>query len=181
MNTSNLITANKATRLRWSDRATKSKILMDVKWLWLKGNKQPYLSVDVQQVKKDGVSVDGWKEQKEAIKVLNSEFYTLISTHLVSLDSGEGFHQTANSKHHLDLTRKHILAAPETAPMEVWTITRFCNCYNLASGFVGSLVLESNQEIRNNKLTKVLKEKALQNKKELLELTNKYEIPLVHN
>ena len=64
MNTLNLVQANKAVKLRYFDKTTKSKILMDVKWHLLGGNKLPYLSVDVKQVKKTRCYYSGMEGTK---------------------------------------------------------------------------------------------------------------------
>lgn len=99
MNISDLTKENKAVKLRYFDKETKSKILMDVKWHLLGGNKLPYLSVDVRQVKLNGEIVNGWQEQKQAIAKLNQDYSNLINSHLCNTD-GNGMHQASNMLYH---------------------------------------------------------------------------------
>lgn len=95
MNISDLTKSSKAIKLRYFDKETKSKILMDVKWHLLGGNKLPYLSVDVRQVKLNGEIVNGWQEQKQAIAKLNQDYSSLINSHLCNTD-GNGMPQASN-------------------------------------------------------------------------------------
>lgn len=99
MKISDLNQASKAVKLRFFDKETKSKILMDVKWQLLGGNKLPYLSVDVRQVKLNSEIVNGWQEQKQAIAKLNQDYSNLIKSHLCNTD-GNGMHQASNMLYH---------------------------------------------------------------------------------
>lgn len=83
-------TSNKAKRIRWSDIKTQSKIILDIKWHQLGGNKYPYLSVDIKQVKKNGEIVHCWQKQKQTIRVLNKDLFTLVDNHLKNITCFDG-------------------------------------------------------------------------------------------
>ena len=105
MKTSDLYTASKAIKLRHFDKDTNSKILLDVKWLQLKGNKHPYLSVDVRRVKSNGVSIEGYSKERIAImKGLNLDFAFLAESGCCNLD-GSGMHQVSNVHYHFKLAK----------------------------------------------------------------------------
>lgn len=100
----NLTQKAKPLKLRHFCKETKSKILLDVCWSQLKGNKQPYLSVNIRQVKKDGVIVNGWQEQKQAISELNNKLSFIVNSGSCGLD-GSGMHQQANMQYHFKLAQ----------------------------------------------------------------------------
>ena len=115
MNIQDLKESNKAERILWTDIKSKSKILMDVKWHWLKGNKQPYLSVGIKQVRENGSNLIGdYSEQTAAIKRLNGDLYTLVGARLSNLDSGLFCHDLANAEYRYKLTRQHLFNKPRT-------------------------------------------------------------------
>lgn len=99
----NLAQSTKPLKLRHFCKETKSKILLDVCWSQLKGNKQPYLSVNSRQVKKDNIVIS-YNEQKEVIKEINKDFYFLLCAHLSNTD-GSRMHQHANMQYHFKLAQ----------------------------------------------------------------------------
>ena len=108
MDIKNLEISNTALKLRHFDKETKSKILMDVKWHLLSNNKQPYLSVNVRQVKHNGIVFNNWgDEQKAVIEEINKDFSFLLAAHLSTPD-GSGMHQLANLQYHFKLTQDHF-------------------------------------------------------------------------
>ena len=80
MSINNLVQSDKFVKIRKFYKETNSKILIDVKWLLLGDNKSPYLSTDIRQVKINGIIVNGWQEQKEAIKILFLEYSDCTSS-----------------------------------------------------------------------------------------------------
>lgn len=103
----NLTQSSKAVKIRKFDKETNSKVLIDAKWHLLGGNKQPYLSIDIRQVKANGEIIHGWEDQKETIKNLDKELYSLVNLHLTNLD-GAGMHQTVNMKYHFNLAKEQF-------------------------------------------------------------------------
>lgn len=107
MSINNLVQSDKSVKIRKFYKETNSKILIDVKWLLLGDNKSPYLSTDIRQVKINGIIVNGWQEQKEAIKILDPELYSLVNCGTCKTD-GSGMHQAANMQYHFNLAREQL-------------------------------------------------------------------------
>lgn len=95
---------NKPARLRVFDKDTKSKAIIDVYWSHLKGNKQPYLSTSIVDVKVNNKTVHGWDKQKTAILSLSKDMYTLLKLHLCNLD-GTGDN---NISYHFSQCKKYF-------------------------------------------------------------------------
>lgn len=104
MDIQDLKVSNKPKRLRWFDKQNKHKIILDICWSHLKRNKEPYLSVSIIQVKKGGVPVQGWKEQKQVIKDLHCDFYSLVSLHCCGFSDND--RELSNMFYHYELTKK---------------------------------------------------------------------------
>lgn len=94
-------------KIKFFDKATRSKVLLTARWRHLSGNKLPYLAVDIHQVLVNGESVDSWQEKKDAVKNINSELYQLVNLHLCDID-GKGMHELANDKRHLSLVKQQM-------------------------------------------------------------------------
>lgn len=107
MNIDNLKISTKPVRIRKFYKETKSKIIIDVGWSWLKGNAQPYLSVSIVSVKLNGEAVDFWQDQKTAIKTLDETLYNLVSLHLVSFDGLE-MHEISNMAYYFKQCRNTL-------------------------------------------------------------------------
>lgn len=89
MNIADLQQSNEALRIRKFNREDNSKVLLDVRWHLLGNNKQPYLSVQVQQIIKDGVRARHWQDQKKALKKIDQDLFELINLHLSPLDGSD--------------------------------------------------------------------------------------------
>lgn len=98
-------------KIKYSDIKQRNKILMTVVWSHLKGNKKPYLSVDIKQVIHNGDRVHDWDAQKKAIKVINNDLGFLVDSHLCSPD-GYGMHMVSNTIYFFEQTKKHTLQPP---------------------------------------------------------------------
>ena len=102
---------DKPVRLRYFDSSTKSKAIVDVKWSMLRGNKEPYLSVSIVDVKVNGATVRDYSEQVAALKALDRDLYALTTYHL-SRPDGSG--KLSNSEYYLKLTIDHHFNPPIT-------------------------------------------------------------------
>lgn len=100
----------KPLRLRYFDKDTKSKAIIDVKWSHLSGNTHPYLSVDIVDVKKDGVRLHDYNEKKKAIKRLNPDMGLLLDNHLVNKGLGVETHHYADAHYFYASTKKYFIA-----------------------------------------------------------------------
>lgn len=95
--------------LRLRDIQGNSKAVIDIYWSDLKGNKSPYLSVSIVEVKVEGVRLYCHKEQLEAIRTqFNCDFYILLKNHL-SNKSGLTLHQESNSYYFYQQTKEHFI------------------------------------------------------------------------
>jgi hypothetical protein len=93
-------------KIKFVDKENKSKILLTVYWDKLKGNKQAYLSVTINQVVLNGTRIEGWKEQKEAIKLINLELFNLVSLHLMDMDGSNV--TLSNASYYYSLTKNQL-------------------------------------------------------------------------
>jgi len=98
------------TRLRHIDNKTKSKVIIDVSLVKLKGNKDPYLSVQLQQLIVNGGIVESWNtKQDDIIKMISSlnndfaDFMRLNSLH---------FHYVANTIYNFEKLRQQVFNNP---------------------------------------------------------------------
>ena len=88
MNYQDLTQATKAIKIREFDKTTNSKVIASVKWSKLNGNKDAYLSVQIEQVKYNGELLQSYeKGTKEAISKISTDIATLLDCHLVNLSS----------------------------------------------------------------------------------------------
>lgn len=99
--------------LKHSDIKNRNKILMTVIWSHLKGNKDPYLSVNIKQVIHNGKRINDYQDQKQVIKQINNDFSFLLDCHLCNLDD-YSMHMIANGIYFFELTKKHTLEKPFT-------------------------------------------------------------------
>lgn len=101
--------SNKALRLRVFDRATKSKVIVDVQWYWVGSNKAPHITTDLIQVKKDGVILDHTLSHSERTKIaceIAPEFAPFLNSHLVNWNSNGS---DANGIYYAKQTIKHCV------------------------------------------------------------------------
>lgn len=88
MNYQDLPKATKAIKIREFDKDTNSKVIASVKWSKLGGNRDAYLSVQVEQVKYNGEVLQSYeKEAKEVISKISTDIAILLDCHLVNLSS----------------------------------------------------------------------------------------------
>jgi hypothetical protein len=93
-------------KIKFVDKESNSKVLLSVYWSQLKGNKQPYLSVTIHQVKLNGSLVYNWKDQLAAIKQINLELFNIVNLHLSNKDGSRGVLENAN--YYYSLTRNQL-------------------------------------------------------------------------
>lgn len=107
-------TSTKPVRIKRVCAQTKSKAIIDVYWSHLSGNKEPYLSVSVIQLKKNGVRLENYGEESaEFLREFAPELYQVKSMHLTE-KSGAGMHQHANFNYHFGLLKRHVAKTPLT-------------------------------------------------------------------
>lgn len=95
----------KPLRLRHFEKATNSKVIMDVYWSQLKGNSHPYLSVDLVDLVIDGERQHTGRSQDsiELMKTINTPEHMIfiLENHLVSQKEFTTFHFVANLDYHI--------------------------------------------------------------------------------
>lgn len=101
------------TTIKYSDIKNRNKVLLSVKWSHLKGNDQPYLSVDIKQVLLNGKRVHDWKEQRQVIKQLDHDLGFLVDSHLCNID-GSQIHMIANGLYYWQQTKEYLQNKPFT-------------------------------------------------------------------
>lgn len=95
-------------KIKHFDKDTKSKILMSVVWRHLKGNKLPYLSVDIHQVILNGKRINyDYNKKLSAMKLINSELYQLAKCSGCNT-LGAGIHELANAKYFLKQVKQQL-------------------------------------------------------------------------
>ncbi len=88
MNYQDLPRATRAIKIREFDKDTNSKVIASVKWSKLGGNKDAYLSVQIEQVKYNGEVLQSYeKDTKEVISKISTDIAALLDCHLVNLAS----------------------------------------------------------------------------------------------
>lgn len=96
---------------------TKSKVIAQVYWSHLRGNQQPYLSVQIIQVMKNGKNLTNWGKDKaeydNTIKELSPDIYDLYKAHLLNPD-GEGMHELSYTWYKIQQTKKYLFNKPTT-------------------------------------------------------------------
>lgn len=100
----------KPLRIRKFDPQTKSKAIIEVYWAHLKGNKTPYLSVQIVDVKKGGVRLHNYEEKKEFIKGFDGDMWFLLDNHLAKKGTGVSCHYLANAWYHYKLAKNYLIA-----------------------------------------------------------------------
>lgn len=127
--------SSKPVRLRFFDKSSNTKIILDVCWKQLKGNKLPYLSTSLQHVKVNGVVCNTWESSiREQLKELVHELHTLLNSHLNNIEC-----YPSNVLYHFQL-------AKEQFGKKVFTQEDY-----------NKLIIDKNTNLENHQLFKTLK------------------------
>lgn len=161
---------------RYDLEGKKFKLILDVYWQHLKGNKLPYLSSNNIKLIVNNKSIwfgrDEYKEIIRSIKSIDQEVETLLNSHLCTTEAGE-VHQVANTLYYLDKTRRDLFSKDGHIKTDLWTIDRFCEYVNINEATAKDWLFSVKNE---GDMIKVLAPILEKNKKELDLLTEKYDI-----
>lgn len=167
-------------KIKYSDIKQRNKILMNVVWSHLKGNKKPYLSVDIKQVIHYGKRIHDWDSKKKAIKTIHNDLGFLVDSHLCSPD-GYDMHMASNTIYFFEKTKEHTLQPPTTNESDIWTIDwtieRFAEYTGMHTDQVKELFFDPDYKDTLASISKIKAEKA---QKRLDRLTKQYNIETVH-
>lgn len=145
----------KPINIRVFDYKNKSKVISSVYWSHLKGNKAPYLSVNIKQLKYKGKVLNAWgsegrKLYKKALKEIAPDIYDLYCSHLVNMDNYNNLHEYSNGWYFIEQTRRYLWDKPITVEqkreelknlkqgiiddfnqvVKVWNIKGYCETLN---------------------------------------------------